>query len=179
MKKSLLIIATLFLVQLVYAQNKIVKPKSNHGNNGYHGNYGHNQTYNNSNSYNGCYASNTLACCSPNYGNQSNNHHGNQYGNHYGLQFMSNQELNAVIYAIRNESFSSDKLAIARQAVLFQNVKASQVVEMGNQFSFESDRLEFAKMAYENTIDKQNYYKVNSIFHFSSSKRELNNFIYR
>jgi len=92
---------------------------------------------------------------------------------------MSNQELNAVMRAIQNESFSSDKLAIARQAVMFQNVKANQVVEMGSLFSFESDRLEFAKMAYKNTIDKQNYYLVNSIFHFSSSKRELNNFIYR
>ena len=172
MKKSLLIIAALFLVQLVNAQNQVAKQKINNGN---HWNYGQFHTYNNSNPYNGCYASNTVACCSPNYGNHSNVHHGNHHGNH----FMSNQELNTVLYAIRNEAFSSDKLAIARQAVLFQNVKASQVVEIGNQFSFESDRLEFAKMAYENTIDKQNYYMVNSIFHFSSSKRELNNFIYR
>ena len=176
MKKSLLIIAALFLVQLAHAQNQIVKPKSHHGN---HGNYGQYQTNHNSNSYNGCYAPNTVACCTPNYGNHSNVHHGNHNGNHYGNRFMSNQELNAVMRAIQNESFSSDKLAIARQAVMFQNVKANQVAEIGSLFSFESDRLEFAKMAYKNTIDKQNYYLVNSIFHFSSSKRELNNFIYR
>jgi hypothetical protein len=176
MKKSLLIIATLFLVQLVHAQNQLAKPQPNHGN---QWNHAHQPTYNNSNSYNGCYASNTVACCSPNYGHHSNIHHGIHNGNHYGNRFMSNQELNAVMRAIQNESFSSDKLAIARQAVMFQNVKANQVVEMGSLFSFESDRLEFAKMAYKNTIDKQNYYLVNSIFHFSSSKRELNNFIYR
>lgn len=176
MKKSLLIIAALFLVQLVNAQNQVVKIKSNYGSHWSNEQY---QTNYNSNSYNGCYASNTLACCSPAYGYHSNNYHGNYHGNHHGPQFMSNQELNAVLYAIRNESFSSDKLAIARQAVLFQNVKANQVVEIGNLFSFESDRLEFAKMAHKNTIDKQNYYMVNSIFHFSSSKQELNRFIYR
>ncbi len=164
MKKSLLIIAVLFLVQPVDAQSYSHQQNSCHGHNG---NHGHHQTYYNSNSYNGCYTPNTVSCCAPNY------------GSHHGVRIMSNQELNSVLHAIKNESFSSDKLAIARQAVLFQNVRANQVVEIGNLFSFESDRLAFAKMAYKNTIDKQNYYMVNSIFHFSSSKRELNNFIYK
>jgi hypothetical protein len=168
MKKSLLIIAAMFLVQMANSQSYPFHPTSNHG---HHDN--HQPSYHNSNNtytQNHCHTSNVVACCSPNYGNS----HGN--GNNHEVHFMTNNELNSIVNAIRNESFSSNKLAIARQAVMFQNVKAHQVVEIGNLFSFESDRLEFAKMAYNNTIDKQNYYLVNSIFHFSSSKRELNEF---
>lgn len=172
MKKSLLIIATLFLVQQANAQNQIVKPFPYHGNNG---NHGYHNTHHNSNTYSNCSSPQVVSCCSPGHNHPNGNFGGNMYGNYV----MSNQDLNNVKHAIRNESFSSDKLAIARQAVQFQNIRANQVVAIGNLFSFESDRLEFAKMAYRNTIDKQNYYLVNSIFHFSSSKRELNDFIYR
>lgn len=170
MKKSLLIIAALFLVQLANAQKYPVRPTTKHGN------YGHQQTHcHNSNNHYGHQSVNTFSCCAPTYGNPPRNPRGNSYGN----RFMSDSELNAVLHAIRNESFSSDKLNVARQAVMYQNIKAYQVVEIGNLFSFESDRLEFAKMAFRNTVDKQNYYLVNSIFYFSSSKEELNNFIYR
>ena len=173
MKKSLLIIAAMFFVQMANSQSYPFHPTSNHGQ---HDN--HQPSYHNShNTYtqNHCHTSNVVACCSPNYGDS----HGYGYGNNHGVRFMTNNELNSIVNAIRNESFSSDKLAIARQAVIRQNIKAHQVVEIGNLFSFESDRLEFAKMAYNSTIDKQNYYLVNSIFHFSSSKRELNEFMYR
>jgi len=172
MKKSLLIIAALFLVQFGYSQNHPYQSNSNYGNNGHNSYHGNHVTCNNSNS--NYSPSHVVACCTfdRRYPIRPN------CGNHHGNRFMTNQELNAVIHAIRNESFSSDKLAVARQAVLFQNVRANQVVEIGNLFSFESDRLEFAKMAYKNTVDKHNYYLVNSIFHFSSSKRELNNFIF-
>ena len=173
MKKSLLIIAAMFLVQAANSQSYPFQPNSNHGQ---HDN--HQTSYHNShNTYaqNHCHSPNVVACCSPTYGNS----HGNGHGNNHGVRFMTNNELNSIVNAIRNEPFSSDKLAIARQAVMRQNIKSHQVVEIGNLFSFESDRLEFAKMAYNNTIDKQNYYLVNSIFHFSSSKRELNDFMYR
>lgn len=110
------------------------------------------------------------------------NHHGNNnpyHNNNYNKRFISDAELNSILFAIRNESFSSDKMNIARQATMYKTLRANQVVEIGRQFSFESDRLEFAKMAFNNTFDKENYYLVNSIFHFSSSKNELNRFIYK
>jgi hypothetical protein len=44
-------------------------------------------------------------------------------------------------------------------------------------FSFESTRLEFAKWAYDGTIDRQNYWKLEDEFSFSSSKTELSQHI--
>ena len=163
----------MFLVQMANSQSHPFQPNSNHGQHDNH----QPSYYNSHNTFkeNHYSTSNILTCCPPNNGDS----HGNGHGNNLGVRFMTNNELNSIVNAIRNESFSSDKLTIARQAVMRQNIKAHQVVEIGNLFSFESDRLEFAKMAYNNTIDKQNYYLVNSIFHFSSSKRELNEFMYR
>ena len=44
-------------------------------------------------------------------------------------------------------------------------------------FSFEDGKLEFAKQAYANCLNKDEYYLVNQAFIFSSSKNELNEFI--
>lgn len=167
MKKSVLFIATMFLVNITNAQNyhgQNGPKKWSHGNhnqpayNNGHGNYGHNSV-------------STYGC--------TMHHHGNNNSNYNNRRFITDAELNSILFAIRNESFSSDKMNIARQATMYKTLKAYQVVEIGKQFSFESDRLEFAKMAFNNTIDKENYYLVNSIFHFSSSKSELNRFIYK
>lgn len=167
MKKSLLFIAAMFLVNMVNAQNYYGQHVPNYGNhNGQinkkgHGYYGHNSSH-------------SYGCTIHYHGN--NDSHCN---NNYSRRFISDAELNSILYAIQNESFSSDKMNIARQATMYKTLRAYQVVEIGRQFSFESDRLEFAKMAFKNTIDKENYYLVNSIFHFSSSKNELNRFIYK
>lgn len=167
MKKSLLFIATMFLVNMTNAQNY----------HGQHGpNYGKYNSQINKRSYghHGYHSANSYGCTMHSHGNNNSYH-----SNHHIRRFISDAELNSILFAIQNESFSSDKMNIARQATMFKTLRAYQVVEIGRQFNFESDRLEFAKMAFSNTFDKENYYLVNSIFHFSSSKSELNRFIYK
>ena len=44
-------------------------------------------------------------------------------------------------------------------------------------FTFENNRLEIAKLAYNKTIDKNNYYQLNDALTFSNSKEELARFI--
>ena len=44
-------------------------------------------------------------------------------------------------------------------------------------FTFEDNRLQFAKFAYERTYDVGNYYKVNNAFTFENSMDELNEYI--
>ncbi len=78
---------------------------------------------------------------------------------------------------MRHASFENDKMKIARQAVSNHRVKANQVYRIMMMFSFESNKLKFAKFAYRHCIDRQNYYRVNDAFTFSSSIRELDNFI--
>ncbi len=80
---------------------------------------------------------------------------------------------------INNQWFESGKLMVAKQAIMSNNITSAQVAELMQLFSFESSKLEIAKLAFANTIDKQNYYIVNNEFWFSSSVGELNQFISR
>jgi hypothetical protein len=55
-------------------------------------------------------------------------------------------------------------------------VTSDQVVAICNLFGFEASKLDFAKYAYDHTIDRRNYFKVNNVFGFSSSKEELSEY---
>lgn len=96
----------------------------------------------------------------------------NNTGPHYSMV-----NIPSVVNAMNHSSFESDKLTIAKQALRNNHIDAAGVERIARQFSFESSRLEFAKYAYSKCVDQQNYYRVNSVFDFSSSVRKLNEFI--
>ena len=48
---------------------------------------------------------------------------------------------------------------------------------MMKEFSFDKNRLELAKMAYRNCVDKRNYFELYDTFDFESYARELNKFV--
>ena len=52
-----------------------------------------------------------------------------------------------------------------------------QIIQIANLFSFEDNRLEFAKYAYDFCIEPRNYFKVNGIFSFSSNADELSEYV--
>jgi hypothetical protein len=79
--------------------------------------------------------------------------------------------------AIDNESFSSNKMQVAKQATKNKCLTTAQVIEIAEMFSFEDDKLEYVKYAYDYTYDRDNYYQVNSIFSFSATKDKLNAFL--
>jgi len=85
--------------------------------------------------------------------------------------------VNSIINAINNESFDDDKLMIAKQAINNKCLKTDDVIKIIELITFEDTRLELAKFAYDSTYDIDDYYKVNSVFKFSSNKEELNEFI--
>lgn len=87
-------------------------------------------------------------------------------------------EFRDFIYTIRNQKFESDKLSIARQGLYNNNFDTYQIKEILSLLDYEESRLEFAKDAYYNCVDKQNYFRINDMFKFSSSVHELENFIY-
>ena len=80
---------------------------------------------------------------------------------------------------VKNENFDNNKLSVSKH-FLSQNKKTystAYIKEVAQNFNFETNKLEFAKYAYNYTSDKGNYYQINSIFDFSSSKSKLNEFI--
>jgi len=66
---------------------------------------------------------------------------------------------------------------IAKQVLSTNYVTTAQVKEVLGFFSFENNKLDMAKYAYKNTIDKNEYYTVGDVFSFSSNKDELMEYI--
>lgn len=79
--------------------------------------------------------------------------------------------------AIKAESFSADRMNVAKQYLESNCLTTAQVKQLAPLFTFEGDRLEFVKAAYPKVADRTNYWKLNSAFTFSSSKDALNAFL--
>ena len=97
------------------------------------------------------------------------------YGNY--MPCMSPQEFHQLKCVVNSQSFDSGKLGIIKQAVSMNYVSSAQVSELMSEMTFDSYKLSVAEVCYPRTIDKQNYYLVNSNFVFSSSVSELNSYI--
>ena len=90
---------------------------------------------------------------------------------------MNRQNFQRAKQTITNADFSDDKQTIAKQIVNSNCLTAQQVKEITGLFDFEKDKLEFAKFAYSHTYDIENYFIINDVFDFSSSIKELNDYI--
>lgn len=96
---------------------------------------------------------------------------------HPNLYPMNPQDYDAAYQQITRESFDSSKLSLAEQVVSSNLMTASQILGICKLFSFESNKLAFAKYAYEYCVDRNKYFLLNEAFTYESSKRELNEFI--
>ena len=94
-----------------------------------------------------------------------------------GIPMMSDRDFEDVRTALTNESFDNTRLALAKQIASTNPLSAAQVAEICKLFSFESNRLEFAKYAYPYCVDKNKYFLVNAAFSYDSSKRNLDSFL--
>ncbi len=78
---------------------------------------------------------------------------------------------------VRSQTFESDRMNVALQAVRGKRLTAEQIADLAELFKFENDRVKFLKSAYNDCFDKPNYYVVYRVLTFSSSKDELTRFI--
>lgn len=123
----------------------------------------------------------------------SSNHHGNSTkvnthgGQHYSMPGyngavgcswpINDQDFAHVKQSIASKSFDDTKLTIAKQVLISNCLFSRQVKELMLLFSFEANRLEFAKFAYGYTFDIGNFFLLNDAFQFESSIEELNQYI--
>lgn len=91
--------------------------------------------------------------------------------------YMSDRDFEEARMALSAESYDNTRLTMAKQIATTNPLGAYQVTEICKLFTFESNRLEFAKFAYPYCVDKNKYYLVNSAFSYDSSKREMDAFI--
>ena len=94
---------------------------------------------------------------------------------HFGMapfQFNRTREM------MEDVPFDDDKLMIARQAIRLNGISAQQLLSLLRIMTFDSNKLQLAKFAYKFVSDPENYFILNDAFTFSSSIRELDNFIH-
>jgi hypothetical protein len=101
------------------------------------------------------------------------------YGTNYGYESagMDSREFNLVLQSVSKEWFESNRLKSATQIVTANSLTTAQVKQLILLFNFESNKLDLAKKAYQNTVDKKNYYMINDVFSFNNSKAELARYI--
>lgn len=99
----------------------------------------------------------------PNYRNSS-----------LGMENNAFEDAKRSIYA---PSTDDGRLAVAEQVANGNYLSSNQVFEIMQLFRFESTKLEFAKFAYKNVVDKNNYYLVNNAFGLERSIQDLNYYI--
>ena len=105
------------------------------------------------------------------------NSHGNNSGETY-ISAISDYSFSLLKQTIRNTAFDSNRLGIAKSAIRENYLYSSQVLELMELMTFESNRLDLAKFAYLYTLDKGNYFVVHNAFSFGSSITALNHYIY-
>lgn len=94
-----------------------------------------------------------------------------------GPQPMNPMSFGQLKQTVSNSTFESTKLSVFKQALAYNYFTSQQVLDIMNLFTFESYKVEVAKISYAKTLDPNNYYLVNNGFTFSSSVNELNNYI--
>ena len=92
-------------------------------------------------------------------------------------QPFSEQEFQIAYNTVSTQTFESDKLMVAKQVVSSRPVLTSQIARLTKLFDFENTKLDFLKYAYHHCFDPQNYYTTYNLLSFSSSKKELKNYI--
>lgn len=91
---------------------------------------------------------------------------------------VSNTDMMDIKNSINNSSFDNTKMTVGKQAIAAKKcLTVSQIKEILGLYSFESSKLEVAKYAYDYCVDKSNYYQVNDVFSFTSSKDDLTKYI--
>jgi hypothetical protein len=113
-----------------------------------------------------------------NHGHGNGHGHGHNGGGGWNAPAaMPQHEFINALEHVRSRNFDSDRLAVAKQITRNNLLTANQIFSMADLMSFESSRLDYAKFAYDYCFDRQNYYVVNNVFNFSSSVRELDEYI--
>ena len=90
---------------------------------------------------------------------------------------MSHSAFMPALQLIEDKTFDDSKLTIAQMIADANCLLSTQVKQIMELFTYEANRLEFAKYAWHRTYDKGNFFLVNSAFEFEISIDELNEYI--
>lgn len=110
--------------------------------------------------------------CEDDYYNYGYN---NNYNNTYCVG-MAPESFNMLLNTMENIPFDKNKMNVAISAISANGINCMQLTEVMRKLSFDSNRLELAKRAYRNVVDKNNAFVLSNAFNFRSNADEF--FIY-
>ncbi|MEO7983629.1 MAG: DUF4476 domain-containing protein [Bacteroidota bacterium] len=90
---------------------------------------------------------------------------------------MNARDFETVKDQLRKEWFENNRMISVKVIIDKSNFTTQQVKELMLLFTFEQNRLEVAEHAYCKTVDQQNYFQLNEVLSFTSSKEDLARFI--
>ena len=92
---------------------------------------------------------------------------------------MDDADFEAAVRILSKETFDSSRLDLAKSIVRNNWMNTRQIASICTLFTYESNRLEFAKFAYGACVNKGSYFLLDETFTYRSSKEELHEFINR
>ena len=90
---------------------------------------------------------------------------------------MNPRDFDEAVNLLSKESFDDTRLTTAKQIVANNPMTVNQIAQICRLFTYENNKLEWAKFAYPYCVEKNKYYMLNDVFTYDSSKQELNEFI--
>ena len=90
---------------------------------------------------------------------------------------LNNTDLNDLKARVEDRITDTEKLKLMKSVLEQRTYYSVQVRTMMGWLAFESSRVDFAKWSYDRALDKQDYWKLEDVFTFSSSKDEFNQYI--
>lgn len=90
---------------------------------------------------------------------------------------VNNSAFQKFLTVLKNESYDSNRLKTAKSYISKSTFSAEQIAEMSKTFSYDSGRLDFAKVAYNQCVDKNNYFLLRETFSYPSGYSSLLDYI--
>ncbi len=95
----------------------------------------------------------------------------------YSPDGFTEAEFESLRSSVLQQSFTDTRMGIIRQAIRGRSLTTAQDTELIRLFSFDQDKVKLAKLLYDFTSDRENYFKISNLFSFSTSVDELNKFL--
>jgi hypothetical protein len=90
---------------------------------------------------------------------------------------LSNYAFQQAITTLNSKTDDAQKLEFAKRIVSENKILSEQVKKMAELFSNDNGRLDFAESAYQNTVDKENFYEVYNAFSYFSTVFRLHDYV--
>lgn len=85
--------------------------------------------------------------------------------------------MQSLLQTMKNAVFEEKMIEIAKTGLKDRLIKTNQVHQILELFSFDKNKLDAAKLCYDKTIDKSNYYTLYNDFTFSNYSSQLDKYI--